>query len=231
MKVQGIDIVWFCGGREMVRVTLISDTHGLHDSVEIEPTDILIHCGDFSNIGEMSVLKSFNHWLLEQPSKINIVVAGNHDRMFEKNPIASRKLLTNAIYLENSGVEVMGLKIWGSPVTSTLPSWSFVETDETKRFDHWKQIPMDLDILVTHGPPHGIMDQVPRFYHEEGPVDENCGDVMLLAHVTRTKPKYHVFGHIHEGYGRIETPHTTFINCSQCDAMYNIKNPPQIINL
>lgn len=207
----------------MTRVTVISDTHTLHREIKIKPTDLLIHCGDITNIGEMGVLSDFNDWLGEQKSSYNIVIAGNHDRQFEKKPITSRKLLTNATYLENSGVEIMGLKIWGSPLTSTLPSWSFVETDEEKRFEHWKQIPEGLDILVTHVPPKGILDKTIS--------GDNMGDNMLLAHVTRTKPKFNVFGHCHEGYDRIETPHTTFINASQCDPLYNIKNPPQIINL
>lgn len=215
----------------MIKVVVISDTHCLHHEVDVPDGDILIHAGDITNIGEFGVLADFNEWLGQLPHKYKIVIAGNHDKCFEKKPIASRGLLKNCIYLENSGVEIMGLKIWGSPLTSTLPSWSFVETDEAKRFEFWKQIPENLDILVTHGPPRGILDQVPDWQMGEL-VEENCGDGMLLAEITRKKVPIHIFGHIHENGGKmVKGEHTTFYNVSQCDPMYNITNKPQIINL
>lgn len=215
-----------------MRVVAISDTHCLHRNIDIPDGDILIHAGDITNIGEFGVLADFNEWLGQLPHKHKIVIAGNHDKCFEKKPIASRGLLKNAIYLENSGVEIEGLKIWGSPMTSTLPSWSFVETDEKKRFDFWKQIPENLDILVTHGPPQGIMDQVPRpYYYNDGEPFENCGDGMLLAEITRKHPRYHIFGHIHEGYGSVEGERTKFHNVAICDPLYRPVNKPQILNI
>lgn len=217
-----------------MRICAISDSHCLHREIKLpKDIDLLIHAGDITNIGEIGVLADFNDWLGEQKIPYCVVVAGNHDKCFDKKPIISRKLLTNAIYLENTGVEVMGLKIWGSPLTSTLPSWSFVETDEAKRFEFWKQIPENLDILVTHGPPRGVLDQVPREYVGDGDyMIENCGDGMLLAEITRKKIPIHIFGHIHENGGKmVKGEYTTFYNVSQCDPMYNITNKPQIINL
>jgi hypothetical protein len=79
--------------------------------------DILIHAGDFMTYGNAPrEIIDFNAWLGRQPHPNKIVIAGNHDRLFESHPNPARALVTNGIYLEDSGVELEGLKFWGSPV-------------------------------------------------------------------------------------------------------------------
>jgi len=46
---------------------------------------------------------------------------------------------------------------------------------------------------MTHGPPLGHGDQIPSGLYV------GCSD-LLKAVKKRVKPKYHVFGHIHEGW-------------------------------
>ncbi|HVA65370.1 MAG TPA: metallophosphatase domain-containing protein [Elusimicrobiota bacterium] len=75
-------------------------------------------------------------------------------------------------------------------------------------------------ILLTHGPPLGHGDDIPSYGKTER---VGCAD--LLAAVERIKPKYHIFGHVHEGYGITKNEHTAFINASMCDAAYNPTNP------
>lgn len=208
----------------MVRIVAISDTHGLHRDVKIPDCDILLHAGDITMLGELRILDDFNKWLGEQPSSYNVCIAGNHDRCFEnKNKEVAKKLLTNAIYLENSGTFVEDLSIWGSPMTSTLSFWAFAYTEESERYKIWDKMPEDLDILLTHTPPRGILDFTTSC--------ENVGDGLLNSYIAKNKPKYNIFGHIHESYGYKEGNNTKFYNVSAVNEVYLLQNPPVVINI
>ena len=102
-----------------MRFIVISDTHGLHNRINGLPDgDVLIHAGDFMNSGyDVQDIVSFKRWLGEQPFKHRVVCGGNHDRYFEAAPKQARALLTNAIYLENSGITIDNVTFWGSPCT------------------------------------------------------------------------------------------------------------------
>jgi predicted phosphodiesterase len=111
-----------------MRLIVISDTHGLHNRIDGLPDgDVLIHAGDFMNSGyDVQDILSFNRWLGEQPFKHRVVCGGNHDRYFEANSPQARALLTNAIYLENSGVTIENVAFWGSPYTPEFLNWAFM---------------------------------------------------------------------------------------------------------
>src|SRR5580658_3578813 len=99
-----------------LRIVCISDTHGQHAKLHLPEGDILVHAGDFMAFGDKPrEVTDFNQWLGKQTHRHKVVIAGNHDWMFERHPGAAQALLTNAIYLENSGTEIEGLKFWGSP--------------------------------------------------------------------------------------------------------------------
>ena len=144
-----------------MRLVLISDTHGLHDRVPKLPQgDILVHAGDFMNAGyDLREVVSFNRWLGEQPFAHRIVCGGNHDRLFENAPELARPLLSNGIYLEDSGTTIAGFSFWGSPYTPAFLYWAFMYPRGEAANVHWDRIPDALDVLVTHGPPYGILDQ------------------------------------------------------------------------
>lgn len=109
-----------------VRIICISDTHGQHTGLRLPDGDILIHAGDFMTYGNAPrEIMDFNAWLGRQPHPHKIVIAGNHDRLFESHPIPARALITNAVYLEDSGVEPKGLTFWGSPVQPPFNNWAF----------------------------------------------------------------------------------------------------------
>lgn len=209
----------------MTRIVAISDTHGLHRELVLPQGDVLIHAGDITNIGELPVLQDFNDWLKVQPFKEKIVIAGNHDRCFESptKRLAARKILNEAIYLENSGCQVEGLTFWGSPMTSTMPFWAFAYTNESERIPVWDKMPADLDVLITHTPPRNILDYTIS--------NEHVGDGLLNSYIAKNKPKYNIFGHIHESYGDMQGVNTKFYNVSQVNEIYIIKNPPVVIEI
>jgi 3',5'-cyclic AMP phosphodiesterase CpdA len=147
-----------------MRLVVVSDTHGLHNRIESLPAgDILVHAGDFMNSGyDTEDILSFDRWLGEQSFKHRVVCAGNHDRHFQNSPQQARSLLTNALYLENAGVTIGNVSFWGSPYTPEFLNWAFMYPRGSAAKRYWDQIPYNLDVLITHGPPFGILDQTGR---------------------------------------------------------------------
>ncbi len=158
---------------------------------------MFIHAGDFTSSGELRDIARFNVFLATLPHRHKIVVAGNHDFAFERNPDLARSMLTNAVYLQDSEVTIDDVRIYGSPWQPRFMNWAFNLERGPQLKAKWDRIPEGIHVLVTHGPPRGCGDAVPQF---AGPPElVGCED--LLEAVRRIKPRYHVFGHIHEGYG------------------------------
>ncbi len=203
-----------------MRIIAISDTHGLHNRIENLPEgDFLIHAGDFMNSGyDPQDILSFNRWLGEQPFQHRIVCAGNHDRHFQNAPEQARAMLTNAVYLENSGTTISGVTFWGSPYTPEFLNWAFMYRRGLGAKLYWDQIPMNLDVLITHGPPFGILDQV-------APGGDHLGCEELLRAVEEKKPKVHIFGHIHGGAGNLDLGATRFVNAAYLNERYQPLTP------
>jgi Icc-related predicted phosphoesterase len=177
------------------------------------------------------VLVDLNDWFAEQPHDYKIVIAGNHDRSLGEEDMLGFRIFTNAIYLQNSSVEVAGLKIYGNPYTG----WSFgldrffaFGKDRYEMSSVWRGTPKDADIWLTHTPPQGILDKVADTGFNP---NEHVGDTNLLKKIREIKPKLNVFGHIHEGYGIIKEGDTTFVNCSVVNESYNLVNKPVVIDL
>lgn len=219
-----------------MKIVLISDTHGLHDSIPIPPGDLLIHAGDLSGSGTQSEIAAAAKWLGSLPHRHKIAIAGNHDWLFERQPTLATALLRSAgvSYLQDSGTNVDGLSIYGSPWQPEFMHWAFnVPRGQLARY--WTHIPAGLDILITHGPPLGILDQrVPPGMRRPAPWEDeepfagsnHIGDEELFVAVERTKPRVHVFGHIHSGYGKTQNRHTAFYNAALCDEDYEPNNQP-----
>jgi Icc-related predicted phosphoesterase len=209
-----------------MRVVLISDTHGRHRDVTVPEGGMLVHAGDWSMDSEDEVIADFTQWMAEQPHKHKIVIAGNHDRNVEFFPEKYvPQLQKHATYLDRSGIAIEGFTFWGSPWTPFFHSdyWRFHTHSVQERTDMWDKIPSDLDILITHGPPSRILDRT-----LEG---DYAGDAQLLTAVDTKTPRFHVFGHIHEGYGIREFSKTTFINASVLNRTYRLVNSPVVIEL
>lgn len=205
-----------------MRFVLISDTHVKHGKLKVPDGDVLIHAGDMTGRGDPNDVVRFNSWLGTLPHPTKIVIAGNHDFCFVKD-LTARDLLTNATYLQDSGVTVGGLKIWGAPWQPWFYNWAFNIHRGKPIKEKWDLIPQDTDILVTHGPPKGILDLT------DG--NEFAGCEELLLAVQRVRPKLHVFGHIHEGYGLLYKDGIQFANASTCTLQYKPTNPPLIVDV
>lgn len=207
----------------MKKITFISDTHGRHYKMtnDITGGDIIIHAGDVSNRGLISEIKDFMDWFGQLPYKHKIFIAGNHDFGFEDIRHSNEpgiEIPEGITYLEDDSVTIDGIKIYGSPWQPWFHDWAFNAHRGEAIAEKWKMIPDDVDILITHGPPHGILDKTERLM--------TVGCENLYKRVFEVKPKIHVFGHIHEGYGMREIDDVIFINASALDAHYLYSNKP-----
>ena len=220
-------------------ITCISDLHGYQP--ELPGGDLLILAGDYTATNHLPEWSQFFQWLKQQNYNNKIIVAGNHDGYlsvgFPKNQSEAdevkevQKFLQEIgesvkpdfEYLCDSGTEVNGLKIWGSPWTPWFsgvnPKCKYFMKSEGFLDKRFALIPNDIDILITHCPPYGILDKVEREFCA------SCGNIALLEALDRTEPRFHIFGHIHEhGSKQLKYKKTLCINCSYVDENYHPSN-------
>lgn len=210
-----------------MRICIISDTHNKHKRLSKLPNaDMIIHCGDFTSVGHGHEIRDFMKWYsgLNQ-YKYKIAVAGNHDQLFETNRVlALEDVPKNVIYLEDSGVEIEGLNFYGTPVQLPFGKWAFNRPEE-KLIEHWKAIPDNTDVLITHSPPYDIFDF--GIY-----TNDHVGSPSLYWEIVeRIKPSVNCFGHVHQGRGIKVIENTTFINASNVDEDYICVNNPILIEI
>lgn len=209
------------GASRQLRIVCISDTHELHRELDVPPGDLLLHSGDFTFFSRSrAMLRDFNLWLGELPHRHKVIVAGNHEFLLEEP--RNRNLITNATLLIDTGVEVEGVRIWGSPVTP-LYGGAFGKLDAEDRKRHWSSIPAGTDILVTHGPPFGVLDCAPGS-------EQYAGCPQLREAVIRVRPRLHVFGHIHAGYGTRRTKSTLFVNAALLGQLGDLDKRPIVLD-
>jgi Icc-related predicted phosphoesterase len=210
-----------------LKLALISDSHLSHEETyfTIPPADILIHAGDALAMGTMEELRLFVNWFKELPHRIKVFCAGNHDWPFQRKPDEARTLLskTGCIYLQDSEATVEGLRIYGAPWTPRFFNWAFQKDRGPDIRERWEQIPKDLDVLVTHGPPFGYGDQLKRGLRV------GCEDLVQI--VEDRKPRLHVFGHVHEGQGVYSNQDTKFVNAAMVDNAYFLKHKPIVLEM
>jgi len=203
-----------------MKITCISDTHGQHELLNLSSGDMIIHADDVSGRGGKDEIISFLDWYSKLDFKYKIFIAGNHDFFFEK---ASKEevnaiIPSDIIYLNDSGITIEGIKIWGSPVQPWFFDWAFNRQRGTDIQKHWALIPDDTDILITHGPAQGMLDKTVR--------GESVGCADLLHRINEVKPKFYIAGHIHEAYGRMKMHGVEYINASVLSVKYQMTNPP-----
>ncbi|OGH56962.1 MAG: metallophosphoesterase [Candidatus Lindowbacteria bacterium RIFCSPLOWO2_12_FULL_62_27] len=208
-----------------MKIVLIADTHNQHWNVKIPDGDMIIHAGDMSGSGTTSQVEDFLAWFRKLPHRHKILVAGNHDWLFELNNDQARQMVRGIVYLQDEAAVIGGLKIYGTPWSPWFNDWAFNLNRGEPLRKKWNLISADTDILITHGPPRGIGDLTDR--------GENTGCADLLEAVRRVKPRLHVFGHIHEGYGvhRRDGMSTIFVNASVLSVEYDLANSPIVLDL
>lgn len=208
-----------------LRIVLISDTHGFHE-IAVPPGDVLIHAGDGCRLGTLEEAEAWTTFLAGLPHRHKLAIAGNHDRVFETDLERAAGLMAEAgvTFLHDSGCSLEGLPVWGSPWQPRFFDWAFNLDRGPALAAKWALIPDDTDILITHGPAHGILD---------GTYDGRlvgC-EAMRAELQRRVRPRLHVFGHIHEGYGVAEADGTLHVNACTCTMSYQPTNPAIVVDL
>lgn len=215
-----------------MRIVAISDVHNSWGALTIPECDLLISAGDYSMHGHPATVRSYHEWLNEQPAKYIISGQGNHEEWVEKNFLEAKELAREAcprvFFVEEEKIVIEDINIWYSAITPWFHDWAYNRRAGPEIEEHWKKIPEDTNILVTHGPPYGILDIV---YYPDGVVPkERVGCWTLGAYVKRIKPDLHIFGHIHGSHGEKHEEGTSYYNVAVCDEMYAPTNGITCIN-
>jgi predicted phosphodiesterase len=213
-----------------MRIVCISDTHGLHREIkELPEGDALIHAGDMSSLGLGTPrhITDLNFWFNELDYEHILVIAGNHEKGFEKIPAKqiAADFFPYATYLQGFSTIIDDITFWGGPWTPRFYDWEF-NVDRGELHKYWSRIPEHTDVLITHGPPRGYGDI-------SSVTKENVGCDELLERIEQLPNlKLCVFGHIHGGYGVYDGPNgVKLVNASTCNERYQAVNPPIVIDI
>jgi Icc-related predicted phosphoesterase len=217
-----------------VKIIAISDVHGKWNKLEIPECDILISAGDYSFRGEPHMVRDYHKWLNKQEAGHIISVQGNHELWVEKN-FNEAKLIAQEVcpavhFIDHGVIEIEGIKFYCSAATPWFHDWAWnYHSNELKR--HWGTIPKDTNILVTHGPPYMICDEVISVSgcSYDPPRYVGCNE---LREAIKGLPNltHHIFGHIHCGHGQIELDGVKYYNVSICGESYNVDHEPTVID-
>ncbi len=233
-------------------VLCLSDIHGNLPN-NLPKADLLLIAGDICPTFDHSIdfqkswlSTNFYEWCKETLKNITdiVYIAGNHDFFFQKNyisssftkwqtPVSRMGIDPHIFYLQDEGINLNGLKIWGTPWQRRFYDWAF-NLDEPELAKKWDLIPNDTDIIVCHGPAHGYGDTVTsRSWKDEEkwPEPEHVGSPSMLAKIDEIKPKLYVCGHIHSGYGIKMRGNTHMVNASYVNERYVPSNQPILITL
>lgn len=188
-----------------MKILQISDTHSRHLKLKNFPkADVIVHCGDFADNGTEGEVLDFLNWFMLLPYPHKIFVTGNHDLcLWDATGIED--LPDNMHFLQDCGCEINGVKFFGLA------------------YNHPEiLIPEDVDVLVTHEPPIMILDQSAGIH---------WGNAPLYNRVMEVKPRYHLFGHAHEGNGIMEEEGIIFSNGAVLDDVMNLRYKPRVITI
>lgn len=210
-----------------MRIVCISDTHSMHEHIpELPNGDVIIHAGDCTASGSIPSGLEFVEWFGSLLHRYKILIAGNHDFCFEDYGDRMREHCKkcDVIYLEDESTLISGVKFHGSPWSPFFRNMAFNASPKLIA-EKMALVSSDTQVLITHGPPRGIFDFVPR----DG---LHVGCLSIEARLPFLKQlRVHVFGHIHEGYGMKEQGGVVYANVSTCTDKYRPTNAPIVIEL
>lgn len=183
----------------MKRIWHISDTHTHEKMLSIpENIDWLIFSGDESNYNDArnhNECLDFLEWLEKVEIPVKIMIAGNHSFAIEKRLVTKKEIeKRGVIYLENSEIVIDGIKIFGTPYTPSFGNWNFMK-DRSKMHKVWDVMSKDVDVIISHGPPKGILDLT----YDRNNNLEMCGDSNIKTRLLKEEfsPSLFCFGHLH----------------------------------
>ena len=219
----------------MTRFVLLSDTHTRHREVEerygLPDGDVLVHAGDFTSMGRAHEIEDFVAWLRTRPHAHKVCIAGNHDFGMQDQAERFEPLFhgSGIVYLNDSAATVAGWRFWGTPWTPWFHDWAFNAHRGDELAAIYRRIACDTQVLLVHGPPHGILDQVDDAM---GRADDHVGSHEIVQ-LLPTLPDLRLFvcGHIHEGYGQVVRDGVTFVNASSLDRRYQPTHAPVVVDI
>lgn len=220
-----------------MKLVCISDTHNQHTQLQLPAGDVLVCAGDVSSRGTQEELRDFLTWFADQPHRHKILVGGNHDAALQGR---KRFVAPGVLYLEDAGAVIEGVRFFGAP-WRPRPAWKMLDAP-TKSFGRrsafgvfdqeiaqkWAAIPDGIDVLITHVPPIGILD---RSWEKQEQRHIHLGCPALFARVQVVKPRYHIFGHIHDINGNIVSDGVSYHNVSICDPDYAVSRSATVIEV
>ena len=203
-----------------MKAVVISDTHTKHNDIDFsdvgDDVQMIIHCGDFSHSPQQ--VFSFCKWFEDLDFKYKILIAGNHDEYIQTVGYETFKGYCEQkgiIYLEDTSVEIEGIKFHGSPWSCMFGDWAFMEDDLELEGIAWNKIPDDVQVLITHGPAKGVGDDVGAYQDIS---NSNVGSSTLAYTINNrlNKLTHHFFGHIHceSGIYTISNSENNYIACN-----------------
>lgn len=219
-----------------MKIWFLSDTHGCHSALNVPEADVVVHCGDESNHGNAWMnepeSRRFFEWYMDIEIPTKIFVPGNHSTAIEQGLVRPQDY-PSVHFLIHDSVKFGGLKFFGSPYTPRFYDWAYMKA-RAKLDKVWSSIPDDVDILITHGPPKGVLD-LTKDMGSHGLVQVGCKS--LRRHVDeRIEPRIHAFGHIHDerginNYGMLTLGETQFINCACCNQRCELKHNGFVVDV
>lgn len=208
-------------------IDCISDLHGFKP--KLEGGDLLLIAGDSTARDTYEEWDDFCDWLDVQPYKYKVVIAGNHDGNLHATLIDNMR---HCFYLQDSGIELEGKKIYGSPWTPTFLRWYFMKDRGFEIRRMWDLIPHDTDILLTHGPMYGVLDKSSFSWTKKDEKNVGCEELRMKFDDGTLRPKLHVFGHIHECYGYAKNNKTLHVNAAIMDEKYDpCRSPIRVMEM
>ena len=209
-----------------LKIVCVSDNH--NNTPKLPQGDVIVHAGDLTGQGTLAEIEKGLEWLARQDAELKILVPGNHDWGFERNPSETRKMCEErdiVLLIDQEHIH-RGVRFYGSPWQPAFCDWAFNLYEPEELAEKWALIPHDVDVLITHGPAYGILDLSSR--------DVACGCRELGKAIAKVQPRAHVFGHIHSQNGEQlvrpwEGPDYLAVNATLCDERYNCRNPAQVI--
>jgi predicted phosphohydrolase len=202
-----------------VRIVAVADTHLFHVDLVVPDGDVFVHAGDLCRGGDLDELREAAAWIASLPHRHKVIVAGNHDWAFVREPERARALIGDACYLQDREETIDGIRFYGSPWQPAFAGWAFNLERGAPLAAVWAKIPRGLDVLITHGPPAGIGDG--------SPVGGRAGCADLLARVEAVAPRVHLFGHIHQDGGAWQHGATLFANVTT----WECERQPTVIDI
>lgn len=204
---------------QTMRISVVSDTHNQHQGFEPLSGDVLIHCGDMFNLFSAANddIERIDEWFGKQNFNLILCTGGNHDFALEERLKVTSSPFKNAVYLQDRSYVHDGVTFYGSPWTPNLQGHAFYQ-DSDQLQTRWSAIPDNIDVLITHTPPAGILDV--------SSAGLTLGCLHLAGQLQRISPRLHCFGHVHASSGTADVNGVRFINASSVNSRFELVRRP-----